>query len=481
MKKILTLLPFLLFTSLLALGQKQGNIWYFGEGAGLDFNSGAPVLITGGQIFGNPQNPNEFPYSEGSSVLSDSTGSLLLYSNGENIWNRNHQVMPNGDSLMGMYSSTHPALIVPKPLSNSIFYVFTTDGLERNLANGLRYSVVDMCLDNGLGDVIESQKNILLLDTVCEKLTAINHQNGKDIWLLTHRFNSDAFYAYQISELGIVDTVISRIGSVHTGNGFYSALGQMKVSTDGRKIALVASNIVPSIGEVFDFDPTTGVLSNPIRLNTDYNEYGIEFSPDNTKLYFTNLSGLYQFDLLAGGGSAAAINASKTPITNGFACTPAGMQLGPDGKIYIGRCGTYLRVLNNPNAAGAACNYTDYAINLGITGSQVSFPSFVQGFAYHNNTYDCKVVSTVPLTDALQCQLFPNPALYEVTLTFDRLVEGAFSLILYNAQGQVLQTNTLANLQQHVMDVRHLPNGLYFIRVSSKQHGHFVKQLVVDK
>ncbi|MBL4585763.1 MAG: hypothetical protein JKX84_01700, partial [Flavobacteriales bacterium] len=274
-KNIIILSISILITVNFCFGQKQRNIWYFGEGAGLDFNGGAPVPIIGGNIFPNPQAIGEATIAEGSASICDSTGTLLFYSNGENIWNKNHQLMPNGDSLMGMYSSTQSSFIIPLPLSDSIFYVFTTDGLERNLEDGLRYSIVDMCLDNGLGDIIPGQKNTLILDAVSEKLAAINHQNGKDIWLIAHKFNSDAFYAYQISENGIIDTVITHIGSVHTGNGFHSAIGQMKPSPNGNKIALVFSNVTPAVAELFDFDKATGVLYNHINLTTDNNEYGI--------------------------------------------------------------------------------------------------------------------------------------------------------------------------------------------------------------
>jgi hypothetical protein len=50
-----------------------------------------------------------------------------MYSNGEKVWNKLHDVMPNGDSLFGGASSSHAAFIVPKPGSDHLFYLFTTE------------------------------------------------------------------------------------------------------------------------------------------------------------------------------------------------------------------------------------------------------------------------------------------------------------------------------------------------------------------
>ncbi|HKC67562.1 MAG TPA: hypothetical protein VKG26_04985, partial [Bacteroidia bacterium] len=130
---------YILFLPFLCVAQKQGNIWYFGNHAGIDFNSGSPVPLSNGQTY----SPDGTPI-EGTSVISDNTGALLFYTNGMKIWNRNQQVMPNGNNLLGNFSSSQAALIVPKPGSSRYFYVFTTDDFsEDNLQYGFRYTVVD--------------------------------------------------------------------------------------------------------------------------------------------------------------------------------------------------------------------------------------------------------------------------------------------------------------------------------------------------
>lgn len=458
----------LTFSANAILGQKQGNIWYFGSGVGLDFNTSPPSLLSNGLYL---PNVNYSP-KEGSATISDSSGNLLFYTNGEYISNANHTTMFNGDSLMGLHSSTHGAFIIPQPLSNSIFYVFTTDGLERDLSNGLRYSVVDMCLDGGLGGVISGKKNLLLLDTVCEKLTAVKHQNGKDIWLITHKYHSQAFYAYQLSENGIIDTVISNIGSIHTGSNAASAIGQIKASPNGQKIALVASNRIPSIAELFDFDQATGLITNPISLSTSFLEYGVAFSPDNTKLYITNHDGLNQFDLLAGGGTATAINSSKITITMSGICNVAGLQLGPNGKIYMSRClfpfDTTIAVINNPNGLGTACNFVDHAIRFSAsTGS--GFPSFIADYSYNNQTVQCLINTSSLTAPTKECRVFPNPFSHSTTLEYSNPNKEPYSILIYNLQGQVIQTISQVRKSQVEIERGNLAAGLYFFQIQDNR------------
>ena len=132
--------------------QGEANIWYFGEGAGLDFNSGTPIAITDGALH----------TLEGCAAISNSSGSLLFYTDGDTVWNKQHHPMPNGTCLKGDQSSTQAAIIVPKPGSSSIYYVFTTSSHDGS--GGIqecRYSEIDMSLSSGLGDVT-TNKNILL-------------------------------------------------------------------------------------------------------------------------------------------------------------------------------------------------------------------------------------------------------------------------------------------------------------------------------
>ncbi len=82
--------------------QLEANNWYFGNYAGVSFSSGEPIALLDGAL----------STSEGVATISNSTGSLLFYTDGQTIWNRNHQIMSNGAGLWGHSSSTQSGVIV---------------------------------------------------------------------------------------------------------------------------------------------------------------------------------------------------------------------------------------------------------------------------------------------------------------------------------------------------------------------------------
>jgi len=361
----------LILISLVILGtmgiaqENTANYWYFGYQCGISFATGVPKGVTGGQITG----------LEGCATVGDMQGNLLFYTDGQVVYDRNHNIMQNGTGLMGHYSSTQSSIIVKCPGTENYYYLFTTDGAENHLEGGWRYSIVDMSLNGGLG-AVTGVKNILLEGPVAEKQTAIMHSNNVSVWVISHRWNSNEFVAYEITQEGISPVpVVSAIGAVHEGgpsgdpnlNGWTNATGLLRANKEGDKIALAIQ--ITGIFEVFDFDKSTGVVSN-CKTSSAYNPvYGVEFSPDGTKLYATvnvyQNSRLYQFNLNQVdpfSNSVLIASESDNPIKS--------LQMGPNGKIYITRYNYgYVSAINNPNATGTACGYISNAVYLmGKTG-----------------------------------------------------------------------------------------------------------------
>lgn len=452
----------LLLIPIMGFGQKQGNIWYFGDHAGFDFSPGDPVQITGGQT-----HYISCPgcHAEGSAVISDSSGTLLFYSDGAQVWNAQHTVMPNGNGLLSNASSTQSALILPRPNSDNIYYLFTVDDFHINaLQYGFRYSVVDICLGNALGDIVDTQKNILIVDSVAEKLAAVRHANGTDYWVLVHKWQSDAFLAYPLTMFGLGAPVTSNVGSTHPigMGGNASSIGQMKVSPDGTRLAIVNGNSTPSIFEYFDFDASTGVVSNavPLMPSSTWMYYGVAFSPDNTKLYVAvsmNGNGVYQFDLSAGGGVPLAVSASMTQVA--FTNNYLGLQLGPNGKIYVARSpflnNTAVSVIHEPNNPGIACNYQDAAITLVGAYCSYSFPSFVDSYDYSTTVSECRN------TAIDQISTWSHPLVNPVSdHLFLQLPQDVHTVVLYAAAGQRVRTFPIVPPNSGY-DVRDLDPGVY--------------------
>ncbi len=373
-QKIALIFLFCLTGFTTTLTAQQGNIWYFGEGAGLNFNVSPPQALTDGVIH----------TLEGCASICNKSGNLLFYTDGISVYNKTHVEMPNGTGLLGNQSTTQSAIIIPHPGDSNLFYIFTADCNENYFVNGYNYSVVDMRLDGGLGN-ITTQKNINLYSPSSERLTAVKAANGIDYWVITKGLDNNRFTAYKVDCNGLnLTPVISDVGTRHIYDpAQYNGCGQIKASPNGKKICIPIAWPV-AMAELFDFDNSTGVLSNPIDL-TGYTPgfgfiYGIEFSPNSKLLYVTTVFNktINQYDISSNNG--AIINASKITLSTGSSF-PVGLQLTPDKRIAVAiPFSTKLTVINNPDVYGSGCNLAFDAIDLAGKISTSGFPAYIASF-----------------------------------------------------------------------------------------------------
>ena len=354
MQRILTLLLLaIIFQN--AIAQKEFDKWIFGKGTGLDFTSGSPVVMN--------TTSNGW---DNSASIADSAGNLLFASDGAFIYDRNGNVMPNGTGLMGDTSGGATATIVKKPGSNNLYYVFTNPGYYNT--PGLRYTVVNMNLNGGLGDVDTANKNVLLFTPYTEKIVPILHENRRDIWILVHEWNSNNYRAYLLTAAGVQNSfVTSSTGTVVSGNAD-NALGELTVNKAGNMVACAILNA--GIIDISNFDNSTGAVSNSITITDIYSVIGLEFSPDGSKLYASHLyaADLTQYDVstftqsaISGSAqSVGSIGATYSNYMGGY------LMLGPDGKIYVTVTFSHnIGVVDSPNLAGIACQFNASEIDLG--------------------------------------------------------------------------------------------------------------------
>ncbi len=351
----------------ISFAQNETSKWYFGDKAGLDFMTNPPTVILNSAM----------SHQEGSASIADATGNLLFYTDGITVWNQSNAVMANGTGLLGHGSSSQSALIVKQPGNNNLYFIFTSDHMFGS--NGVNYSVVDMNLAAGMGSV--TIKNAPLTALGSERIAATKHCNGTDVWVISHDKNSSSFRANLITSSGLNSTaVFSSIGS--SIGGLASAQGFIKISPNGKKLimSIIADASTNNAFELFDFDNATGIISNSLTLLAGgLHGYGCEFSPDGRKVYGAMGhvgTEIYQWDLCA--GSNAAILASQYSFVTGATCN---LQLAPDGKIYAAQYHKYyLGVINNPNLAGAACNYVDQGQVTGTNQSFFGLPNMMGSF-----------------------------------------------------------------------------------------------------
>ncbi|HEX9980166.1 MAG TPA: PKD domain-containing protein [Flavobacterium sp.] len=413
--------------SSILFAQQEASNWYFGNNAGLRFNLDGSATALG---------DGELDTDEGCSAISDADGNLLFYTDGRTVWDRYHVPMPegnylNGTGLHGDYSSTQSAIIVPKPGDPNIYYVFTVDEPHHENAavypstfsgsyltagdgstpvdddgrnRGLNYSIVDLTVSgsNGsMGDILARNNHLITYDPspsgqeikykCSEKITAVKSEGLEEYWIITHFLNR--FFSFKVDASGVNDTpIISTIGPTVGLDGYRrNAQGYLKMSPDGHRLAIahaqngtVEGEATFSSGQVilYDFNVSSGVVSNEQTVVSGVQPYGVEFSPQSQKLYTTYREGtngnmnLAQFDL-----TSSNIPNSKIVIFDDFNYLYA-LQLAPNNKIY---CATgyqnFLGVVNSPDEQGLLCNYENEGQFL-YPGSLASLglPPFITSF-----------------------------------------------------------------------------------------------------
>ncbi len=402
----------------------QADRWFFGQNASLDFRASDPYMDNTNYNLNVPTS---------AAVMADNNGAVLLYTDGFKVYSKQDVLMANGDSLHGFVGFTMPALIVPKPGSDSIYYIFTTHRPKMNpndpkTVYGLEYNEVNLNGNGGAGEITKKYKQ-LLAPEVSSKLSAIKNSDG-DYWVVAHKFNSNEFCSFKVTSNGVDTTsyVSSTLGTVHAAPGeTNNAIGYMKISPDGTKLALAIHG--SDVFEIYNFDASSGKVSNVITSPATFEEaYGIEFSPDSRYLYgtttsinlpqpnYTPPSYLFQFDINNGNAMFNAGNYDTIALDT-LGSYFGGIQLGTDGRIYVSRSpygNAALSVIQNPKRPGAACNFASNVIDLAPRKSRFGFPNYIQSY-FDKPHFD---VEYVCFTDATRLFLQNDSNVDNVTWQF---------------------------------------------------------------
>lgn len=398
------------------------------------------------------------------------------------------------------------AAIAPAPRNPHRYYVFSLHPQQNVVIDNvycisgqvstdacvLKYCMVDMTGDQANGEM--STPVTVLDNDLTEKMAVIAHANGTDYWLVAHEWKTNSFRSYPVSVSGVGTPVITAIGSRHGPNenpdgslGFgYERTGQLKASPDGKRLAIS----LPSFEafnyplELFDFDNNTGRISNLINLGGVIFQYGLSFSPDNSKLYAQSLSPWFsrpyelilQYDLNAGGSEAIA--ASRMSIIRGNPRTNINdiavqayspMQLAPDGKLYglFSASGNpdsrRMFVIANPNAKGFDCNVNAIHFNFPVKGFWAGLPNFMD--SYFNNLTP-STVSGDDCSDA-QITVFPNPTTKEVRIQLSDCLD-SYTLRIFDVAGRLLEERTISQVPSPPVTMTAWAKGLYVFDITSK-------------
>lgn len=389
--KTFTLLCLILNYTTFYAQNNETNNWYFGQYAGLNFSlPETHQTLSDSNMFA----------PAGCASISDIDGNLLFYTNSQTIWDKNHNIMSNGDNILGNVGAAQNSIIIPIPNTTDQYYVFTVS------ASGFYYATVNMSLNNGLGEVTVADVP-LLSNSEIGKVSAIHHNDGQSIWVMTTINEGDfsSFYAYKINTDGTINNPV-----ISDNLGFRGRKeGIMKFSPDGNKIA-ITNIILDEISNhlfVFDFNDETGEVSNRSVLLTSkvffevVSAYGIAFSKDSNILYATlrregmidqstgvladnnteKKTQLVQYDFETYPNGETPVLSEEIGST-----VPGSLQLSKNGKIYRALVASpdiglnSAGVINNPTNTSESTNYNNTDVNLGENLSRLGLPNFVQSY-----------------------------------------------------------------------------------------------------
>jgi Secretion system C-terminal sorting domain len=440
-------------------------------------------------------------FSFSNTTMSDSSGNLLYYSNGCRIFNRNHQLMKNGDKInfgtlrddlcqnrpgigeIG-YRGAQDMISIQDPIRDSVFhmihiqydYYSSIDGRIGNL--NLLSSLINKNGDNGLGNVIR-KNNVILSDTFySDRIIAVKHINNKDWWLILPQGRKE----YQPP---IKDSTNTYFKILYTFDTFYVTKQNIgdslpdfnsntAITNDGNKYL---RNIEDKGLYVFDFDRNTGLLANQklIKVPRTFKRslIYVTSSPNSRFAYCIMYDTIFQYDLDAPDIQASEVLVAKYDgfIDDGLKTYFNQPQLGPDCRLYISSYDTrrYYHYIKYPDRKGLACEVIQHGLYFGdsIYNSYTIpyYPNYRQHLAYPCDSNLVMTSSFTPSPIWEQTLVYPNPASDYITVKGQfRFPHGQF--VLYNVIGkQVLTHDLRSGEQEYTIPVRSLPVGMYFYHI----------------
>jgi hypothetical protein len=497
MKHLITFL--ILYTTTFLHSQKQDYIWLGGydydndpldenvvEGYRMDFNK-KPFQVENDIGF-------RFGILGNNASIADKDGKLLMFTNGCTIYNKNYQIMPNGDSInagewfdklwkhcSGGYPGVQDVLILPDPGNEKGYYLFHKPNIYNAPAPTTRklyYSYIDGKLDNNNGDVTIKNKKFNDADLLYFYLTGIKHKNKKDWWLIQPIESDSSFLTFLVDSSGI-----NQKPNQNTHQFFdrknSTGSGTARFSPDGKKYAIY--NFFDQL-HVYDFDRATGILSNhkmieiypPNEIDRSRIVFSsVEWSPNSRFIYCSSEYKLHQVDMWANNPQnniqlVGEYDGTEDPLPTLFCF----MVQGPDCRIYLTPKSSSwtIHTINKPNELGKACDFEQNSIRLQYPtgGTLPNFPRFrVDEEEKCDPTISTMFGETVYYRRDLV--VYPNPSSGLFTIKIPEGI-GRANLVVTNINGQIIYKKEIHHSIIEEIDITNSASGRYNIDVYSVEN-----------
>ncbi|MBK8848260.1 MAG: T9SS type A sorting domain-containing protein [Bacteroidetes bacterium] len=432
-----------------------------------------------------------------SALIADSAGELIFYSNGFRIGNKNFKMIPGTDtldytSITNNWPSGQPTLngafFLPSLSNPNEILLFHKDWQFISFLNCLIFTsynawftILDKTANNGLGGLV-SRNNVLYNTEMCrDGIQAVKHANGRDYWIVLQDFDTSTFITFLYTPSGFYGPYFQSMNIPLYRCGSHNSI----FNYQGAKYATCSwnNNLM-----LFDFDRCSGqfTFTNQVDTGISYGGFFFCFSAKGNKIYRGNYTEIYQYDT-----ADVDFNISRDTVAiydgyyDGDSTKFTGMYLAADDKIYINASGTkYQHVINNPDAAGTACNVVQHVINHNLI-LDLAFPNYINYDLGPLVGSPCDTLSFLTPTlskgeGVMQC--FPNPATNEVNIKINNVPLGNYVLSIYsplaNEVMHIESKNTAKDFTK-TLRVQSLAGGFYFVKLQvegMEWYGRFVRE-----
>jgi large repetitive protein len=418
-KKVCSVILFFIFCGPLALfGQdlKQHN-WYFG-------NSTQAVRFNRGTNAAQAINNQALPFNRGGAAVATdpATGNLLFYTDGVQVYDACHLLMPNGNALSGRADANQPVALSPVPGQANKYYIFTNSA---NFTTGgtISRSIVDL---NQFGNavfpapatgVVEAAKNVAIvtLPNRSEGMMVVPHINRIDFWLITHENGTQNYSATLINAAATFPTTTTSgiaLPTTIANFSYHSPTKKIAVSPQDTNTDAIILNFNDATG-LFSFDRS--IFNSGTATVGGQSIYDIEWDANGQYLYVSRhgeaglAANVFQYDYQNPAITLAPVLSS--PVFRSY-----GLQAAPDSAIYH----LYQAVSGGPFLLGKFTNTDTIASQVRNTQSlfaatnynATQFPSFVPKDS---------VILAVNFTSTGTCQNSPTTFFPTVTPNADSL------------------------------------------------------------
>lgn len=418
MKKKILLLLLINWGMNMIFAQGENDNWYFGNKAAVNFSGSTPVSLANSNMY----------TIEACGSVSDSAGNLLFYTDGMSIWNRNHQVMPNGSGLGGHFSSQQ-VVILKHPGNANQYFVF--NGGFNGGGNIISYSIVDINLQSGLGDVPNNLKNIPVVDNLgsnfeSEAITVVPTSENK-FWVLMPK--NQILYSYLVDAQGFHNNtpVTSNLNfpiNLGTNMRHFSIKASQKLCDKKFSnyicISLWHNNYLTAHqNKVYSFNNTTGQITPDYSLEVnsggayipEFNKYG--------SVLFLGYDVLYAVDLE--NSTPSNVIYSQIYDFGGTACSA--IQRNKNNDIYISKQSSYYlgRIINPDfySPSSMSVNMQDLLLGNNMFGQRTNhgLPQLIETVQNGSMQYCPSEVSCIPDLTLLAPEMNINYTHRAITIT----------------------------------------------------------------